>query len=77
MGKVGSSKIMKSAYTSQGYDLGLITDVEVYTNKGAYKRYHNNAWNHMKMKAEEHSKNIFISLNNKTKSSEIEAGDDW
>ncbi|MBU3928340.1 MAG: hypothetical protein KKB74_11085, partial [Bacteroidetes bacterium] len=58
--------------------LGLITTADVYTTKGISKKYHNNVWSGIKLKAEQYSNEIFASLENKTKEIKIEkVGDDW
>lgn len=58
--------------------LGLITTADVYTTKGMSKKYQNNVWNGIKLKAEQYSNEIFASLENKTKEIKIEkVGDDW
>jgi len=58
--------------------LGLITNADVYTTKGMSKKYHNNVWSGIKLKAEQYSNEIFASLENKTKEIKIEkVGDDW
>lgn len=40
-------------------NLGLITTAEQYTDKGAYKTFHNNVWSDIKSKAEIYSEGIF------------------
>jgi len=58
--------------------LGTLTTAEVYATKGGSKKYHNNAWNDMKIILEPYSNSIFESLENKTKNIKEETvGDDW
>lgn len=48
-------------------ELGLITTDEVHSTKGGQKNYDNKVWADIKIKAEEYSNTIFLSLENKTK----------
>ena len=56
---------------------GGLTTADVYATKGMSKKYHNNAWSHMKVSAEQFSNGIFESLEKKTTIIKKEAGDDW
>jgi hypothetical protein len=58
--------------------LGVITTADFYTTKGMSKKYHNNVWAGIKVKAEQYSNEIFMSLEKKTKDIKIEkVGGDW
>lgn len=58
--------------------LGLITNREVYTTSGMYKKSHNKIWNEIKVVAEQYSNTLFNSLENKTKKMNVEnLGGDW
>lgn len=58
--------------------LGIVTAADVYATKGMSKRYHNKTWNDIKIKAEEYSNGIFLSLDKKTKNVKTETDeDDW
>lgn len=52
--------------------LGVITTADVYTTTGMSKKYQNNVWAGIKVKAEQYSNEIFMSLENKTKDIKIE-----
>jgi len=65
-------------HSGLGFDLGLITSAKIYATKGMYKKYHNKAWDDIKLKIEQYSNGIFNSLENKTKNNnDIKIGDDW
>ena len=48
-------------------NLGIITTSDVYTSSGMSKNAHNKVWEDIKLKIEQNSNDIFISLENKTK----------
>jgi len=73
-------KVLLSDFNHSGlsFDLGLITSEEIYTNKGIYKKYHNQAWSDIKLKIKQYSYDIFNSFENKTKKdNDMDIGDDW
>ena len=67
-----SAKIGNSASCT----FGTLTTATKYTTKGISKKYHNRAWDDMKVTVEQYSNRIFESLEKKTKKIEtVEA--DW
>ena len=60
-------------------NLGLITTAEQYTDKGAYKTFHNNVWSDIKSKAEIYSEGIFELLKKVSKENVVQDNkdDDW
>ena len=50
---------------SNSCELGLITDAELHSTSGIFKRYHNKVWVDIKQKIEVYSENIFTSIENK------------
>jgi hypothetical protein len=60
-------------HSGKGFNLGLINDSEEYTTKGMYKNYHNSSWKDVKLKCEQYSQSIFISMEEKI----TIRSDDW
>jgi hypothetical protein len=49
---------------SDGCNLGLITEADVFTKKGMQKAYNNKVWGDIKMKAKDFSDSIILNLEN-------------
>jgi len=64
--------------TRPSYSFSIITTAEDSGYKGPYQKFHNENWRDIKLECEEYSKDIFTSLENKTKNIKVEtSGDDW
>lgn len=74
---IHSIGIDHATHTNKNCNLGLITTAELYTDKGAQKKFHNNVWNDIKAKAEAESLEAFKSLNAITDFNEDEKSEEW
>lgn len=63
---------------AQSCRLGLITNNELYAEKGANKKFHNEVWTDIKGIAEQLSNDFFLSMEQRTKSlTNTNSNDNW
>jgi hypothetical protein len=63
---------------SRSCELGLITNAEIYTDKGLQKNYHNRVWDDIKMKSLQLSNEIFNSIDNYCKENKtVKEDNNW
>lgn len=76
--KIVLTNFNHSSENSPECALGVITTADFYTTTGMSKKFHNKVWAGIKVKAEQYSNEIFMSLEKKTKDIKIEkVGSDW
>lgn len=75
--KITVSNFLHEGTQNPNYELGILTTAETFTNKGMNKKFHNNVWADLKIKAEEIANKYFLDFSNiKIKSSQG-SEDDW
>lgn len=79
--KVELSNLIHDNYPnkSQSYNLGLITDAEIFKEKGAEKKFYNNGWNDVKEASKMFYETVLFSLKKKIEVAKplIDSSEDW